>query len=209
MSKKVVYLIRHSEQLRTNGIKNINEDDQINNEKVILTVNGEKKAEELANIDELQNIDVLWSSNYVRAISTAKYMAYKNNIEINIDSRLNERKLGNLDKLIELGKDKKLTFTEEQLLDVNLKNVDGESLNEVNKRMKLFFNDILNENKSKRIAVVSHGMAIKSLLMDWCKLNEDLELIYDDRIVIDVKSPSVLKLVFNNGILKDLSIIFN
>lgn len=113
-----------------------------------------------------------------------------------------------MDKLKELGKDKKLTFTEEQLLDVNLKNVDGESLKEVNKRMKSFLNDILRENKSKKITIVSHGMAIKSLLMDWCKLNKDLELVYDDRIVINVKSTSVLKLIFNNDILEDLSIIF-
>lgn len=85
MQKTIVYLIRHSEQLKINGIKNIEEDDQINNEKIILSVEGENKARELSQREELNNIDVIWSSNYVRAMPTAKYIAYRNNLEINID----------------------------------------------------------------------------------------------------------------------------
>ena len=38
----------------------------------------------------MKNIDVIWSSNYVRAIATAKYIARENNIEINIDEKLKE-----------------------------------------------------------------------------------------------------------------------
>lgn len=85
-----IYLIRHSEQLR---LKNDEEESQIANEKIILSVEGEKKAEEISNLSELQNIDVLWSSNYVRALSTAKYISLENNIQINIDKNFNERKL--------------------------------------------------------------------------------------------------------------------
>ena len=88
-----IFLIRHSEQLKIKGIENINEDSQVSNEKIILSVEGEKKSEEISKLQELKDINILWSSNYVRAISTAKYIAYKNNIEINIDSNLNERKL--------------------------------------------------------------------------------------------------------------------
>ncbi len=88
-----IYLIRHSEQLKLENKIVENEDNQISNEKIILSVQGEKKAEELSELKELSNIDVLWSSNYVRAISTAKYIAKKNNIEINIDESFNERKL--------------------------------------------------------------------------------------------------------------------
>lgn len=85
------YLIRHSEQLKITN--NIQEDSQIKNEKIILSINGEKKAEEMSKLSELKNIDVLWCSNYVRAISTAKYIAEENNIELNIDKNLGERKL--------------------------------------------------------------------------------------------------------------------
>ena len=70
-----------------------NEDSQISNEKIILSVKGEKKAQKISKLKQLNNVDVLWSSNYVRAISTAKYIASENNIEINIDENFNERKL--------------------------------------------------------------------------------------------------------------------
>ena len=85
-----IYLIRHSEQLR---LKNDEDESQIANEKIILSVDGEKKAEGISKLDELKNIDVLYSSSYVRAIATAKYLALENNIEINIDKNFNERKL--------------------------------------------------------------------------------------------------------------------
>ena len=88
-----VYLIRHSEQLKIENMILENEDSQISNEKIILSIEGEKKAEEISKLTELSNIDVLWSSNYVRAISTAKYIASQNNIDINIDENFNERKL--------------------------------------------------------------------------------------------------------------------
>lgn len=88
-----VFLIRHSEQLKILSGLNINEDSQISNEKIILSIEGEKKADELAKIKELQNIDMLWSSSYARAVGTAKYIAKANDIQINIDERLNERKL--------------------------------------------------------------------------------------------------------------------
>ena len=86
-----IYLIRHSEQLKIQN--DIQEDSQIANEKIILSINGEKKAEEISKLEELKNIDVLWCSNYVRAISTAKYIATENNIDLNIDKNLGERKL--------------------------------------------------------------------------------------------------------------------
>ena len=94
MEKKTkIYLIRHSEQLKINNPSVKHENAQINNEKIILSVDDEKKAEKISKLKELSNIDVLWSSNYVRAIATAKYIAKQNNIEINIDERFNERKL--------------------------------------------------------------------------------------------------------------------
>lgn len=88
-----IYLIRHSEQLRLKG-ENFSEDSsQIKNEKIPLSINGEILAQSLSNIEELKNIDFLFSSTYVRAISTAKYIAEKNNLEINIDEKLRRTKI--------------------------------------------------------------------------------------------------------------------
>ena len=88
-----VYLIRHSEQLKIMNKIVKNEESQISNEKIILSVEGEQNAQENSELEELDKIDTLWSSNYVRAIATAKYIAKQNNIEINIDESFNERKL--------------------------------------------------------------------------------------------------------------------
>ncbi|MDO5557512.1 MAG: histidine phosphatase family protein [Clostridia bacterium] len=192
--KKIIYLIRHSEQLKLKGIKNVKESTQIENEKIVLTINGEKMAEELSKMDELQDIDSLWSSNYVRAIATAKYIAERNNILINIDENFGERKLGDLKELLELGKTKKFSFTEEQLLDMQLKNKDGESCMEVVIRFMDSLNTIL-DSESERVAIVSHGAAIKFVLKQWCELDKDIKLQYDNEN-IELNSPGVVKLEF-------------
>lgn len=206
MERTIVYLIRHSEQLKIEGTKNIKEESQINNEKIVLSVKGEMKARELSELEEFNNIDVIWSSNYVRAVATAKYIAYRNNLPINIDTNFNERKLGNLETLRELGKDKKHTYTEEQLMDENLKNIDGENRIEVNKRMTTSLNKILKDNAGKKVVIVSHGAAIKFLLMNWCDLNENCTLVYNNSI-IEVESPSAIKLEFRKENLENITII--
>ena len=107
---------------------------------------------------------------------------------------------GDLKKLKELGKNKQNSFTTEQLLNEQLKNVDGESRIEVTKRMEKALNRVLAENLGKRIAIVSHGASIKFLLMKWCKLNRKNQLEFDGK-TIELNSPGVLKLSLNG---KDL-----
>ena len=193
-----VYLIRHSIPLLDDGIMNVSESDQIINEKIILSIEGEEKAKQISEISELQNIDAIWSSSYVRAKQTAKYIAYKNNLNINIDSRFNERKLGNLDKLKELGKTKQHSFTLEQLLDKDLKIEYGESMNEVNERMSLAISDILKNYENKKVAIISHGAAMKFYLMNFCNLNDDMQILFKDK-VLDFSYSSIIKLSFNKN----------
>ncbi|MCI8760258.1 MAG: histidine phosphatase family protein [Clostridia bacterium] len=136
MENTIIYLIRHADTIKEDGIRNTNEDTQNINEKEILSVEGEKKSRKLAEYKPLRNIDVIWSSSYTRAKETAKYIAYNNNLPINIDSNLNERKLGNLDEL-----------------------------------------------------------SIKFLLLNWCKVNDNTQLIYKNKI-LDIESPCLIKLIF-------------
>ena len=60
-------------------------------------------------------------------------------------------------------------YTVEQLLDENLKNVDGESNIEVRKRMLSFFEDLIKKEHGKKFAVISHGAGIKYFLQNWCE----------------------------------------
>lgn len=57
-----------------------------------LNINGKKLAERFANKNEFKNLDVVCSSNYVRAMSVAKYFAYNNELKVDIDERFNESK---------------------------------------------------------------------------------------------------------------------
>ena len=105
---------------------------------------------------------------------------------------------GNLDALKKLCEGKKLPFTNEQLIDKELKNIDGESNKEVEKRMNEFFNELIKTNDdSKNIAVVSHGASIKIFLSKYCSLNDDVELVYKNN-VLKITSPCVLKLEIVN-----------
>ena len=157
MKDTIIYLIRHAETIDENGIRNTNENSQMINEKEILSIHGEEQSKKLSENIELKNIDIIWSSSYTRAKATAKYVATNNNLPINIDSNLNERKLGNLKELGEFMKDKNTRDpSKEQLLDRKFKTSDGESAEDTNQRMTKFFDKILKEYEGKKIAVVSH-----------------------------------------------------
>ena len=164
MLDTIVYLIRHAETVDENGIRNTNEDSQMINEKEILSVYGEEQSKKLSENTELNNIDVIWSSSYTRAKATAKYIANNNNLPINLDISLSERKLGNLKELGEFMKDKNTKDpSQEQLLDRNFKTSDGESAEDTRQRMTEFFGRILKEYEEKRIAVVTHRRLYKIL----------------------------------------------
>jgi probable phosphoglycerate mutase len=166
MKDTIIYLIRHAETIDENGIRNTNEDSQIINEKEILSVKGEEQSKKLSEKIELNDIDVIWSSSYTRAKATAKYIANANNLPINLDDNLSERKLGNLKELGEFMKDKSTRDpSQEQLLDRKFKTSDGESAEETQKRMTKFFDKILKEYEGKRIVVVSHRGFYKILFI--------------------------------------------
>lgn len=204
MGETIVYLIRHAETIDENGIRNTSEDAQMINEKEILSVYGEEQSKRLSENIELSNIDVIWSSSYTRAKATAKYIANANKLPINLDSNLSERKLGNLEELGEFMKDKKTRNpSQEQLLDRNFKTSDGESAEDTKQRMTEFFNRILKEYEGKRITIVSHGGSIKFFLLNWCKVNEDVKLVYNNTI-LDITSPCLLKMYFRKDELVNL-----
>lgn len=195
----VVYLIRHSEATPKNNLKNISIHDskQILNEKSFLSVSGEKRAEELSKMEELQNIDAVYSSSYVRSLETAKYIALENNTIINIDDRLNERKIG------DMGDMDWREFYRLQMKDFDFKLSGGESINQVKKRMVAAMKNILMFETGNRVAVVSHSAALTCLLSAWCETgrnyNGEIILSYNGESIIDgsFTAPMVFKVVFD------------
>ena len=195
-----IYYIRHAEPVKDNKTKIEGKTEQDLNESICLSPKGKMQAKKLSEIEQLQNLNQVWSSNYTRAIDTAKFIANKNNKEIIIEPNLGERKLGDLEKLKLLGRTKKLNYTQEQLLDENLKNEGGESHKEVKERIYNVTLDILNKNKGNTCAIISHGAAIKFLLMNWCTLDEDLNILYNGNIVVKetIDYTGIIKLEFEN-----------
>lgn len=210
MKNTVIYLIRHAK-----SEKNINQDDsfessevsQLKNENLALSDEGIKEAISYSKSKILEDIDYLYSSSYKRAIMTATYISKASNVNVIIDENFNERKLGNLLELKELGESKKYKFTTEQLLDGDLKNIDGQSRNETSKRFFSSFDKILESLYGKKIVTVSHGATIKFALLKWCNLNSENEIVYNGNVIISDKLeyPYVIKLTFDKLNLIDIN----
>lgn len=205
----VVYLIRHSETCAKANFKNIevNEDFQFANEKVILSVSGEEKAQALSELKDFKDIDAVYSSNYVRTIATAKYIAQDNNTIINIDERLGERKIGQLDDM------EWREFSRLQMKDFDYKLPKGESLNQTKKRMVEAMKNILMFESGNKVAVVSHSTALTCLLSAWCDIgyNYDGEIIlsYNEETIVDGRwtAPMVIKVTFDGMNVKNIELL--
>lgn len=148
-----------------------------------LTSEGAEMAQKIIrNLEDLK-IEKIYSSPMKRAIKTVEPFAIKNNIEINIDSRLSERVLtseNTVDYLIYLKK----TFDDDKL-----KFEGGESSKEALARVLEFLSEIRTE---ENVLIVSHGNLIALLLNhfsefgydDWKKLkNPDLWKIGNDGMI--------------------------
>lgn len=195
-----VYLIRHSKRLKVNYIQT-KDSLQLQNEKEILSIEGEKLAREKFENNKFNNIDVLFSSNYVRAIGTAKYLANKNNLDINIIDNFGERKYG-----INDWSEKPQDFELKQLEDENYKLPNGESAKEVSDRMYKALMEIINKYQNKRIAIVTHSIAILYLLKIWCDINvKNKTCFYKGKELFkNIDYCGTFKLVFDNDKLIDV-----
>ena len=152
-------------------------------EKRILSIEGEEESKNIAKLEYLQKVNSIYTSNYVMSMGTAKYLAQKLELDINIKSELGERVLGNLG-------DKKIRVVQElQENDFNYKLNGGESLNEVKRRMLKFIKNLLLEEEDKSIALFTHNVAITSLLSEYCNkgfnLDNRLILNYEEEAIVD------------------------
>lgn len=192
---KIIYFIRHSKTLSVDN--KFNEDSiQEENEKRILSTKGEKIAKEKFRNIEFDDIEEIYSSNYVRAMQTAKILAEKNNLTINVVSNFGERKIG-----ITSWDDYPKDFEIHQFKDNDYKLPSGESLNEVRKRELKSLNYILDNSKSSKIAIVFHSTAMMTLLKTWCDVSYDSDYYFKGNKFFDGKWNycETFKLVFDDN----------
>ena len=175
---KIIYFMRHSEPLKPININN-NDSLQVQNEKWGLTINGEILAKEKSKHIELNNFDIVISSNYVRAISTAKYFTKD---KVFIDDNFGERKFG-INNWDELPKD----FGKKQFNDFNYKLPNGESINEVIEREYHSLTNILNNYHDKKVLIVGHATALAALFSKWCEIDYIGNYKFNGNIFFDGK----------------------
>lgn len=201
--KTEIILVRHSEPLKLQMfLKNGNLQEL--NELIPLSLNGELKAKEMSQKEIFNDVSVVISSKYIRALDTAKYIVERNDCKFVVDSDLGERKLGTENR------DKKFWVT--QLIEPDAKVKDGESQKEVRNRMLSVVKESLNKYRGGKIVLVSHATAITFLLMNWCNLEEvELEnkrrkLTFNNNVVINdnFMTPDIFKLVFDHDVIKSI-----
>ena len=196
-----VYLIRHSIRFDAKRIDSYytSQSELLKNEKCILSIEGEKRAKILANDPELKDIDLVYVSNCVRTLQTAKYLLDNQKLNVNIDERFDERRVG-------IPNDSEYpNWFELQYTDENYKTVGGESQKEVRERFSEAFNEVVSKNKGKRIVIFSHGYAITFFLMKWIKFEhvtkeKRFTFSYNDKIFFDkvIDAPEVFRVLIND-----------
>ncbi len=169
-----------------------------------LSIKGEKAAREVCS---LIDADVIYSSAYASALDAAKYYADFKKIEINVNSDLNDAVIGKMNgKNIQM-----LRFMQERNFDFKFN--EGESLNDVSKRMKKVVLNILKQNEGHNIVIFTHKRALLGFLMPYLSsgynLEERLILSYNDEVIIDDVNHDVdiIRLDIENNEFKNIEVL--
>ena len=169
-----------------------------------LSIEGEKCAVKL-----VKKIDanVIYSSNYASALATAKYYASYKDLSININSFLNDSKIGKLGNR----NIKMLRFMQERDFDFKFSN--GESLNETCNRMNIAINNILKKVGNQNVVIFTHKRAIMGYLIKYLdkgfNLEDRLILTFNDKVIIDdiEKDIDIIKIEMEHNKIVDVDII--
>lgn len=145
-----------------------------------LSIEGENVAKNIAVLDELSDVNNIYSSMYACALASAKYLANRLDEVIVVDEDLNDCKIGNLGSK----SFKMVKFMQSH--DFNVKLNGGESLEEVGTRMSEFISSVL-ETEDNKVAIYTHKRALLGYLIKNAKigysLDDDLVVEYNDKVV--------------------------
>lgn len=191
---KTIILVRHSEPQKRTDLPNA---------EIPLSEKGRRVAREFFAGELFGGCKCVYSSPYLRAAETARCLSE----HITFDERLVERALGDRESL-------NADFWARQYRDLDFKNRNGESLNEVARRMDACISDIRNRlADGEKAVVVSHAAAICAYLTKFCTVTvvnaeEKIRHIqFEGRTVLQGKihTPSAFVLQFEGDIPVDIS----
>lgn len=205
---KIIYLVRHSGPFVNIEYQSKVSFSQIS-KNMILTTEAEEKAKRMCNLDELNNIEEIYSSNSYRSIATIKYLAEKKNMSIKVIDDFNEREFG-ITYVEELPKD----FVINQFKDDNYKLDGGESMKDVMQRIDNKFNNIL-KSPSSVVILSLHAIVLCCFIKKYCDVSFDgktFKIIKNGKVIYNklLGNPDLFKLTIDeNGELINLeNIVF-
>lgn len=156
-----IYLTRHGQTIwnlekRLQGCKNSE-----------LTELGVKQAEALRDRLKDIDIDIIYASPIKRAYETARIAKGDKNIKLITDERLVELNFGDYEghteeELLKEGRGEEIAkiFAGE----MNIRSPKGETLQEVQNRIKSFFKDLISKEDGKKVLIVTHGAVLKVII---------------------------------------------
>lgn len=203
-----IFLIRHAKKSNSIlfpdscGLMEIDE-------KRPLSALGQYQAKKISLLPCLKNLDAVYSSHFVRSISTAIYTSELNCCPINISKAFGERIRQESNSAIIPE-----SFRIKQFVDENYKLINGECRIEVFNRFQNGINEIITKYKGGKVAIFSHKTAITMYLMEWCEciIDDNIHLIYNKKTIMDGQwngSPEIFHLVYDDFTIVNIEKIDN
>lgn len=133
-----------------------------------LSEHGRLQVQRLANYIRNIGVSALYTSDLRRALETAQLLAEKLDFEPIIDERLRERHIGGWQGLtrIEMENWYPNEYKRFQTDPEHFQVPGGESRNEIRRRMRAAFDDVLKQDKGETVGIISHSTVINGLLSE-------------------------------------------
>lgn len=172
-----LYLISNNSLL--DGLSYDSKDDLENIRKIRpLSIIGEENANKISENPLFENIEKIYSSYYSSSLDSAKYLANKLNLNINLSEWFNDCQVGYL------GSKNMKMVKGLQDYDFNYKLTNGESLIEVGNRLENGINKII---KNEDIVIFTHKRAILGYLLKFSSVGYNL----DDSLILEFNGKQI------------------
>ena len=156
----------------------------------------------------LNDVNAIYSSTNASNMLCAKTLAKRVNKDVYASDKFADERIGNLKKQ----NIKDVYFMQEH--DFNIKLTDGESLNEVGKRVKSEIDHIANLSNLKKVVIFTHKRSFLGYLINVFSpsytLEDNLVIEYDDNVIYDNSKNDIdiYRLSFDNGSLENIKKIY-
>lgn len=165
-------------------------------------------AKNIALLPLLSDVNAIYSSPNASNMLCAKTLAKRVNKDVYASDKFADERIGNLKKQ----NIKDVYFMQEH--DFNIKLTDGESLNEVGKRVKSEIDHIANLSNLKKVVIFTHKRSFLGYLINVFSpsytFEDNLVIEYDDNVIYDNSKNDIdiYRLSFYNGSLENIKKIY-